>query len=483
VVGMGKREWGSTKMGRRRLQFKKVRKSEFDKACEWISQHCESVRGTIRNPRPILNVTDFLDKFRNQDWDTDVGSEIGFEIVISKLNDATTAILASDVRKYLRAASIALGFESILNIRHEVGRRFSPYWEDQPRAAAAVLSQARDKRDFSTIAIFGELIAVEFSAEFIRGAYSMARELDIQISDLRTSKTLCDMGDDFLIQAAGKLDHTTTSILIPFDNTEHTAEQADHLKKQHFHVVGIGHRQRALSIDNDTLARSLAGQCNADHQAGKANGKRTVYFLQLRRRVSSRDYVIRTPGLKRALLSSGLFDVQEIIVAQSQVPPHDGSPRVIASVEDALQKIDPSRAAALFPRIDPFTKMAIRWIAANEPYRHIKVYGEKLLSRDLAMLSDPESPLAAVCGVDPYHYGRYAVRAASMRLGGVKLPELPPVLITKREAAERHICMIDRVPANFKGCDLKLHGPAFAWFDWMRECCPSSFGPDLLGQG
>jgi hypothetical protein len=468
-------------MARRAVASRAVTRQEFLLAYDWIRSNRDIGRMQLDCLRPFENVLDFLDRLKAQEWVADQDGEMAFEVDIPGLSETTTESLASDVRKYLREASVAQKLPNSLNLRYLGERRFSPYWGALARGVASPSStQFADGPIFSRVAVFGKFWAAEFSAEVMRGITSMARELGLELADMRTSKPIKDCGPDYLIGCADAFDPQDTAILVIFDNSDQVAEQSEHLRNQGFYVIAIGHRQRALAIDNTELGKRLAEQCVADHTDLKTKSKRVACLFRLAEERDSiaHDYIIRTHGIKRELMQSGLFEIQDTVTLAIDHPPQDTFPHAIAAVEEALGQINGKHATALFPRLDAFTKIAIRFVYANRAFAKTRIYGEKLLPRDLAILSDPESPLAAVCGVDPYYYGRYALRAASSRRELANFPKVPPVLITKQDAVEQLIFSADRIPANFKGCDVRLNGRPFAWFDWMRERCPGSFGPD-----
>ena len=95
-----------------------------------------------------------------------------------------------------------------------------------------------------------------------------------------------------------------------------------------------------------------------------------------------------------------------------------------------------------------------------------KVFAADLTPALLELMRDPDSPLEAICGVDPYAYGRLVVRAAADARSASNKIAVPVVLVTRDEIIKQdirsYVQLLDEHPR------LELDADVFAWQPWMR---------------
>jgi hypothetical protein len=87
------------------------------------------------------------------------------------------------------------------------------------------------------------------------------------------------------------------------------------------------------------------------------------------------------------------------------------------------------------------------------------------------MMWEPDSPLEAVCGVDPYAYGRLIVRAAC----DTNMPgpiQARPLRVTRTDVRKADIRNYAQWLATNPA--LQMSDAEFAWQPWMRDLCPFS---------
>jgi hypothetical protein len=88
----------------------------------------------------------------------------------------------------------------------------------------------------------------------------------------------------------------------------------------------------------------------------------------------------------------------------------------------------------------------------------ILLYAEYISPSLLRWLRDENWPLAAVCGVDPYHYGRLVLRVAATRTEDVLRPiVIPPVLIGREDVrGDQRLTYMVELPRVFPQQDIVL---------------------------
>jgi hypothetical protein len=100
-----------------------------------------------------------------------------------------------------------------------------------------------------------------------------------------------------------------------------------------------------------------------------------------------------------------------------------------------------------------------------------KVFSADLTPSLFNMMWEPDSPLEAVCGVDPYAYGRLIVRAAC----DTNMPgpiQARPLRVTRTDVRKADIRNYAQWLATNPA--LQMSDAEFAWQPWMRDLCPFS---------
>jgi hypothetical protein len=54
------------------------------------------------------------------------------------------------------------------------------------------------------------------------------------------------------------------------------------------------------------------------------------------------------------------------------------------------------------------------------------------------------------------------------------------VLIKKERASESDMIAPDQIPPIYDGSDVRLNNEKYAWFPWMKERSPRTYGPELM---
>jgi hypothetical protein len=379
---------------------------------------------------------------------------------------------------YLEAACKALGKPQRIYAKKIKTGQIALAWKDYDAEGHAVSKQ----KPFSRIFVVGNLWPTEFAAEFMRGAYSMARELNIELKDKRISQgSRGDGRGAILLRSLVESEHLEPEkdgIMIFSYNHNNNYTEIRHLMSINFVIVTTGYSNGIIRQDNVKLGSELARRCVEDE---KSPGGRLVIVLDFGESPEN-EFYHRQDALVTGLRDSGVFEVPDPVKVE---PPrmagyNDATKAAITAIEKQLAQHGREKIAAIFPRTESATKAAIRLISSSpSDHSHIRIYGERLLSSDLAILGDKDSPLWGVCGVDPYYYARFVVRAASCSWTKSSW-EVPPVLVGKEDATadDKKIIDAERIPAYFPGIDVQLNHPDYAWDSWMRDRCPGSYGPD-----
>jgi hypothetical protein len=115
---------------------------------------------------------------------------------------------------------------------------------------------------------------------------------------------------------------------------------------------------------------------------------------------------------------------------------------------------------------------------------NISIYCEYISPFLLRWLGNPELPLCAIAGCDPFHYGRYVLRASVFGHNHENQSDhhhtpIEPFLITRElvlpneENPDTNIGYMIEIPdklrSSYPEMDFRLEGDKFAWQRWMRE--------------
>jgi len=114
---------------------------------------------------------------------------------------------------------------------------------------------------------------------------------------------------------------------------------------------------------------------------------------------------------------------------------------------------------AYFAPFDEFGKGVVMALEENNMTDKVKVYTADISTQDIQLMSKPGSPWAATAATNPAAIGAVSVRAAALKLAGVKLDHditIPPMLITQAMIRENGV-------KNMK--DLRAKFPAFNTVD------------------
>ena len=95
-----------------------------------------------------------------------------------------------------------------------------------------------------------------------------------------------------------------------------------------------------------------------------------------------------------------------------------------------------------------------------------RVFAADLTPALFELMREPDAPLEAICGVDPYAYGRLVMRAAADARSESNKIAVPVVLVTRDEILKQdirgYVQLLDEHPC------LELDDDVFAWQPWMR---------------
>lgn len=375
-------------------------------------------------------------------------------------------------------------------VAHDGGRRFSlcwrPYHGPSPVAHPAGPPRARPPR--WKVVVLGKLMETQFSADLMQGARSMARELGADLVDRRTWDD-AEMKEEIL-DVATKGDpkrHAVVFYFVKFTQPEF-AKAAYPLEREdkQFKVIHAGYDLRgSISIDYGVSASLIVKHLCSLFPPSQAELQRKVVILpQFEGLPEGHPLRIRDAVYRSRLEDSDQFTVKslklEYTFRSDSITSHG-----LTLIKEAIRKDGEGEIVAILGRSHRITRGVIECVRACKRgpggRAPILVLGENIATDLLLSLNDPDDPLEAICSADSFHLGRYIVRAALAKLCGpeIPLPNIMPVLLTKEDVRAHKLFTIDRLPAMFKGCDLRLDAPEYAWQPWMQVCCPCGYGPHL----
>lgn len=203
-------------------------------------------------------------------------------------------------------------------------------------------------------------------------------------------------------------------------------------------------------------------------------------------------FSVRQAALKQELTNGGILSLgPEIKLSRDQM----FGIRVDSFVKDKLVTIlrkdaTKKHICAIHAQTSLVGLGALRAVVDRGRNSDIKVYCEYVSPFLLRWLLNPTSPLQAISGSDPFHYGRFTLRAAVIRVDqNVGFPPIEPFLIT-REIAEPSSSNFDasigymveiseKLRRKHPGLDLELNDVRYAWQPWMKLHMKDAYGPDL----
>jgi hypothetical protein len=320
--------------------------------------------------------------------------------------------------------------------------------------------------------------------EFLRGMSAMVEQLGIGLCVRPV-----DRPDDIPGEIEGIVDHhtmieETASIVVLLGNTSELKQTeevrrairtAKEQNEGNLFLTTVGREYADLHLDNEKIGEFLAERMLEDlAKAGRLDGEGTIAIFgttekdstdpfKARRRsfrntVTQQAKEVGKPGFGHRLEMPDMLNVDPGLMFDPMA-----SWKVRDQLKKFLSRPEGHKVRAVYTQTLLFTlgaALAIQDVGRADLGREdgIFLYAEYISPSLLRWLRDEKWPLAAICGVDPYHYGRLALRAAYLR--SREQPnqiEIPPILISREMVSgpRRLTYMID-LPRLFPDRDIRL---------------------------
>jgi hypothetical protein len=391
------------------------------------------------------------------------------------LGENTLHSLAVPVREIILAASEQ--FPNDLALEAPQGKPYRFYWAQRKgsyyRKAIIIMADWHD----------------EFIDELIRGFIVMGEALGVfpEVHRVSTEREIPQAVGE-LATHAGRHTSVVIPLGVPGDmlmRINREAHLSSILDKRGIKMplTDVGYDRATVAINSEALGKQMAKQIRDDAGKEAAEGKR-VAVIPTDVDGYGDPYKARRDWLEESLRNWGLT----VVPTRWSINRADLLGVASATVSEGtlvpLLRNDPDIVAVYVHT----TRMAVGAVHALRVAKRedVRLYADYLSPTTLTMLADERSPMAGVTLVDPYHYGRYALRVAVTRRdedeAKVRIP-VPRILTKKdvlREGETSGLCFMAELMARFPELDLGLEGERYSWEPWMAQRLHGLDGPTLL---
>ena len=468
-------------------------KSEFDLVRFWIDTFVKD-----RGDQPFApdikryewTIKDYLDCISKAEWSE---GPVVFDVQVGGYGDSSLPPLVSDINKILKAACQVISPGRLMAVGTAGGmRRHRLYWKIDK-------SPPSKRPGFKRILVVGNLRTGEWNHDIMRGVRSMARELDIELIDRMQRNWLRSPdsnGDQIPITTIARevgIDPMLDSILVRNRDHNELAGNVSNLRKEGYHVVTTGYTTGAIKQNLSMVGILLADQCIQD-QRELQPGVDIVgegYQIIVHKHPESEINTTAINEMQQAFCArledrtKSKFKVTEFKQTPYYGLHYDRMLKLYSTFLKDSKKSGEGRIAGIFVPDESYGLAALHAFS-GEPDGLYRVYCERLarsLLETSLMGKEHLYPacgkkLYAACGLEPYFFGRYALRAATQKKDSFEPAE--PVLITADDIRRWDITSPDRIPPFFRNFDVQYNEEKYAWYDWMKGYCKSSYGPNLF---
>ena len=384
--------------------------------------------------------------------------------------------ISTQTRKCLAIASRALGFRYSAQTMKE-GLAFRVAWDDLEKRRI----RSGDASDAAASSITRiEWLRIPYQCTFsdlvLLGARSMAEALGITLA-LREVRP---DGDHFEatriavdeIEQEGNVNDIHRSTAFVLELAEVTAAAISrHSHLSEYRVVTTGVRGATVSQDDPSIGIGLADAVVACGAASKTCRVAVVASSDTFKANGHQDRVLAFEKCILAAANAGggvKYTVERIGVDFCEYQhPHELCSRLLDKRSaDAVLGHD-----VIFAESGDVGELLLQLLHFLSPRKIPRVFSADLTPSLFNMMREANTPLEAICGVDPYSYGRLIVRAAC-DANMQKQIQAKPLRITRSEVREagthNYAELMTRNPS------LQMNGDEFAWSPWMRDLCPFS---------
>jgi simple sugar transport system substrate-binding protein len=303
------------------------------------------------------------------------------------------------------------------------------------------------------IALVRQLASGDYFAQWLAGAQKMAKALHIKLAIYDAQGDNAKMATDFQNAmnrhpAAIITDHGLASTMDPL---------VDQAVKKGIPVVSFDLETPNKAVtqveqSDVKLGTMIATKMAQDlHGQGKVGYVYVAGFAPLDRRNTAWEAVKKKyPGLAQVAQFGKVSDSTASDV-ESQA----------AAVLTAHQDLN-----AILAPYDEFAKGAVLAVNQAGKQSQVKVYGVDISTPDIGVMTAAGSPWVATACTDPSNVGAVTVRAAALRVMGVKLPQfvdIPPTLITQSYLKGNSITTMAQLRHKLPG----LNTSTIATAKWM----------------
>jgi simple sugar transport system substrate-binding protein len=305
------------------------------------------------------------------------------------------------------------------------------------------------------IAVVRQLASGDFFAQWIAGAQKMAKALHIKLAIYDAQGDNAKMATDFQNAmnrhpAAIITDHGLASTMDPL---------VDQAVKKGIPVVSFDletPNQKVTQVEQSDvkLGTMIATKMAKDlHGQGKIGYVYVPGFAPLDRRNTAWQAVKKKyPGLDQVAQFGKVSD---------------STASDVESQAAAVLTAHPDLTAFLAP-YDEFAKGCVLAVNQAGKQSRVKVYGVDISTPDIGVMTAAGSPWVATAATDPANVGAVTVRAAALRVMGVKLPrfvDIPPTVITQSFLRRNRITNMARLRHKLPG----LNTSKIATARWMPK--------------
>ncbi len=477
-----------------RAVFEPVSPDSLNTICEWLKQHSLSssvfAKETNNFRREYGTTTFILNQLRVFSADV-VDRQTPLSITGSdhRLSDLRGVCVLRDhkcktIRKNVSYARKVLKYAS-KDLADKcadfycAGDQFTLVWKDFPKADQANLNsfiQSGWLKEPPRVEIIRSNYQGSFSDPFTRGIFSLADDWGIEVVykrefDAERPETLRQQIEEILSDRIKGGIRPIEAVVVNRGNPSDIAVTIQKARKNGIFVMTAGLPTSEVSINNYEMGQLLSEAVCQDNETIKFRnvlllGDKNVMSPVQLRELSFQD-ALKEAGVSASLIHNALVgDFRD--KAKEQI-------LRFAQGNEFSRKT--TAVVALSPPI--LEGVLAAFDVMQEVRTKVAVYGFGLTELVIQTMRRYPRFLRAVCGVDPFYYGRYVFRAALHRAvtfknnkSEVKFRNVEPVIVTPETLDRDGIYNASLIAETHP--DLKMHERTdeYAWAEWMNQLRP-----------